>query len=609
MIAGSINRFAFSICATMAICIGAISSPVHAQEFKQDLLPPSMDINTLKEIDQSTPEGKKQYSSKVREINAKTKKFRDIALNALKGSADVTTNVKEFDLWFTKFEIPQLTLSDVESLRSLPVRRQKFEKLYLITPATNRAGDPNARKVAYERLVRLLLLPSLGKIVVNSDDPTYAPAVKVNALLMIGKLDLKQGKANSHAPIPLPEGMKFLVNVMRSTKLPSYLKPVAMVGLERHALLDSQLKNKASDEERKALQGICVSLLGGKPAEGGEDLDYWMKRKAAKILGFYRSPGPENKIANALINTVNDEDARTWLRYEAIEAYSKLRFPDDASAKAEAFTGEVAKLVLSSLRNEANYLQSERERLIVIKLRQNAAVVSATGIDVGPSMTSPESGDGYEAEMQRQEEERMMQEAEEAMMREEAAQMLLGGGDGITTLPTIEKAAQPVASPFKHEADDDELPEYKVHVSRLRLKTIARSLENVLADDGIAKHSKTANAKRSIDVLKAQLGWIKQTAEFGVQQPRVALTMDMISQLNRTADGLAREFKIKEVVPEKKEVVKATLTGTPKTETKVTKKGDTTKKGGGGEVSTKTPEKKKINRVNGAPEKTPDPFE
>jgi hypothetical protein len=536
----TVLRFAFWL-GTVAL----LSLPVCAQTYKTLPIPEAFDRTSADSI-----EDRRARAEKLKQIIARETEYRGLALSVLKGEQDLNANASKFDAWFNQVVFAQMTADDEESLRQLATRRSDFFNTYVSGPNNSSSGNSAAKKAAFEHLVRDVAFKTCSQIVINSDSPTYAEAVKINAMLIINDLNLVEGKHATNPPRPLPEAYRFIVNVINAPALPDYLKAAAMIGFERHASLDAQAPFLA-DADRVSGKTLCATLLGAKPADRSEDLHYWMQRKAARIAGMYGDPGAGNEIGAALARVMSDTKARLWLRLEAAQAYGNLKFPNPTDANAEAATKKLGQLTLSALRDEAAWLQSEIVRLeqIQIKRKETGKALRGGGTSAGSS-----EDDQMQMMMQIMEAERAAEAAkQQPAMSDEAMMMMMMGVDA----PKEKKDKEPeiVIKPsrFKHSfVKEKELPGYKLDVTRRRLKTLTMYLESSIGSNdtkGLARFAQAGEAKVSLDALRAALSQIEATAHMGVDDQYEAITQEMISSIAENADKLAASMGIREVKP------------------------------------------------------------
>ena len=541
------------ICLFAAIAMALLTGQaIRAQEYKE--LPVNESFSEAKL--EGLTGAELRNAEKTR--NDMIKEYRDNALQILKGAADVSTGQAKFDGWFQQVVIPEMTLGDPDSLRQLTERRASFFKMYFTDPSNTSSGNITFKRNAQRRLALDIALPMFSEIVTNNDAVSYAREVKINAMIVIAELNLSEGKQNDYPPVPLPEALTFMLNQFNAADTPDYLKALALIGIQRHALIDAQLKsNQVSDADRNRIKTLCVELLGDKPDDRSDDLHYWMQRKAASIAGAYGDP----IAAGALAKIMADTKARTWLRCEAANAYAKLQFAAPADAKGAESAQEIGKVALKALRDEVAYLQGEKLRLagLEMKRRETNPVAIESAVETG---SNKQGAQGNLEEMMK----KMGKGNEEndpknkQMNMEEMMKKMKESGGGPKTKDkekeSKRKADQPKpmrASKFKHVANSaEELPSYKLDISRRRLKTVAMYLDAAVGADeknGISRYCTDEASKEIAATLRKHIKNIESAAHLGVDDRYPAITLEMISTIALEADTLAGDMGIVEEKP------------------------------------------------------------
>ena len=206
----------------------------------------------------------------------------------------------------------------------------------------NLAGDPVARQDVAE------LAPA-------SED--FHPAVKLNAMLVLGDLNDKQprrGKPNTAEPRKLTQ--KDLVAYLESHEaLSDVLLVGALAGMRRQA-------NWEQDPSRKKrIANVVVSLVDlPESSKRNKNAVDWIRRQAIDILGTLGLPGERSRYVAKLYKIIRDDKAPLPLRVAATEALRKM----DLSSLPK---GKVAQLTQSLNQLAVDVCESE----ILDQLRQN----------------------------------------------------------------------------------------------------------------------------------------------------------------------------------------------------------------------------------------------
>jgi hypothetical protein len=149
----------------------------------------------------------------------------------------------------------------------------------------------------------------MGKIVIDQGQPPYHPAVRYNAILVIGQLDeqyaIERG-GNSRPPKPYPRATSALTKIVdrsSSGQFPPSVILGALVGLERHSRYRDSLEPGAAD----AMTAALLKLVNqDKPIqEMDSDAYAWLRLKAATALANLGSFGPNNSVHDGLVKLVD----------------------------------------------------------------------------------------------------------------------------------------------------------------------------------------------------------------------------------------------------------------------------------------------------------------
>ncbi len=146
---------------------------------------------------------------------------------------------------------------------------------------------------------------------------SYHPAVRVNAMLMIGELNRVE-----QPPTPLPEALDVMIAAVQSPKLSDAVRATALVGIKRHVVAG------ISDEEvRKKLTAALLKVAADDlPAGATRDGREWILRQALEILGRSGSVGENNAVFTLLAKTLSDAKLPLKIRTAAAESLGRLNY-------------------------------------------------------------------------------------------------------------------------------------------------------------------------------------------------------------------------------------------------------------------------------------------
>ncbi len=251
--------------------------------------------------------------------------------------AAYTRDKAEFDAYFQKYFFPAMTRSSPSDLAELgKLRVDLFKKFLWGTNNTDLQKD-----------LTDMAFNAMGKIVIGQGEPPYHPAVRYNAVLVVGLLDEQYGVdsgGNSRPPRPHPKATKALTTIVdRAATGNQFPPPVilgAIIGLERHSKYRDALAPGSADAMTAALLKL---IKHDKPIQEMDPAAYtWLRLRAASALAQLGTLGPNNAAHDALIKLVNDfknlDD-----RCSAAALLGKFKF-EGAKIDAPATTAALFKL-------------------------------------------------------------------------------------------------------------------------------------------------------------------------------------------------------------------------------------------------------------------------
>lgn len=210
-----------------------------------------------------------------------------------------------FDTYYQTFALPRWT--QPATLSKLP----DFRKELRVNLAQAKSGEVHdyLNSMALEFMKKLL-------------DAKYHPAVRVNAVLMIGDLNATEQTTSADAK-PLPEALKSLREIAEDPKQEEALRVAAMVGIQRHvaAGVEPEVKKSLTDA---MLKQLAVEIPEG-PAGVGLN---WLHGQAIDVLGRLGSLGENNAVYAAVLDSLSNRKRRLSFstRCMAAESLGRLNF-------------------------------------------------------------------------------------------------------------------------------------------------------------------------------------------------------------------------------------------------------------------------------------------
>jgi hypothetical protein len=216
-----------------------------------------------------------------------------------------TSEKERFNEYFNNYYFPDMTKFDETSLGRLGESRYFLFKKYLLA-TNNESLQSDLTALAYHKMMAIVANKDAAG---NKLSPGYHPAVRYNAILILGMLDKQYGietGAAKRSPKPLPDANAFLVKVVKfaadDVQLPPWLLLGALIGLDRHA----QFHDGLPPENIPPMTAALVKFVSReKPLqELDHEADAWFRMRAAAALAKLGSVGDKNSVHNALIKLI-----------------------------------------------------------------------------------------------------------------------------------------------------------------------------------------------------------------------------------------------------------------------------------------------------------------
>jgi len=290
------------------------------------------------------------------------------ALRAGKYEGDQKTTLQSY---YVKYALPIWTQQDSYNL--LPRLRNDLRTEL----RAGAAGEPHADAVG---LVLKFMTQAAGAAA------KCHPAVRCNAMLMIGELNEQESSSPTARPTPLPEAVPAMLAALTDANQIDAVRVAALVGLTRHARL-----GMASDDEQHrqklvaALVPALVQLVGTKtpPADRSADGHDWMRCQALEILGVLGVAGANGQVAKAIHAVAADKKEAMFVRMFAARALGYLNYTGVSGLDASAMGEAIAQLAMDACGRELPATPGEE---VVISRRHlraalHAAWLGLNGVD------------------------------------------------------------------------------------------------------------------------------------------------------------------------------------------------------------------------------------
>ncbi len=245
----------------------------------------------------STSAAAQQY--KIDQADEKALRSSQAALLCARGAPYTDAERVKVEEYFNKGFFPDMTRYEPAALGKLGDKRDRVLFRSYLWATSNQQLQSDITKWAFDAMKRMA-------------SPGYHPAVRYNAVLIIGMLDQEyaiEAGTNRRPPKPLPEANGFLVKIVNagaagSKVVPPVLVAGSLVGLERHARFREGLPR----ESVEAMTGAVLKMVTqDKPTmDMDRDVHAWMRLKAAGVLAQLGSVGTNNQVHDALVKMISD---------------------------------------------------------------------------------------------------------------------------------------------------------------------------------------------------------------------------------------------------------------------------------------------------------------
>ena len=265
-------------------------------------------------------------------VDAEANRFAGIAkTQCVRDASRYAADRAKFAEYFTKAYFPQMTGTSPEDLAKLGDARYNLFKSFFWATSNEQL----------QRDLTGLTFTAMAKILSPKNNPPYHPAVRYNAILIIGMLDEEYPRegANPRPSKPFPQATQVLTQLVDiATTTDRFAPPVilgAVIGLERHA----RFRDSLTPAQIQAMTAALLKLVNhDDPIQEMDRNAYsWLRVRAAGVLALLGNPGSNNNVHDAILKLVaelkNVDD-----RCAAVALLKKLDYKD---AKLDAATTTV----------------------------------------------------------------------------------------------------------------------------------------------------------------------------------------------------------------------------------------------------------------------------
>lgn len=232
----------------------------------------------------------------------------------------------EFDKWYLGYEFPTLTLDTPEALKDLYEGRKR-----LFRDELGRAENQQAK----EHLVNLAF--KFFQDVARED---YHPAVRYNAMLIVGDLNARESNRSGTGtpPLPLRAALDYMIKELKNPDQIDAVRLAALLGIARHVQIDAQADTFTAAEqipqtELQEIRTLALDLVRTREAPAGRTQDGhdWMRRRGVEILSWLAAAKLDQEIVDEIIARLSDSDENRSVRCEAALALNTVNYLPERS--------------------------------------------------------------------------------------------------------------------------------------------------------------------------------------------------------------------------------------------------------------------------------------
>lgn len=272
------------------------------------------------------------------QVDASLRSRGTIMSRYVKNPTGDPADAEQFKRYFTQYFFPAMTQPTPEGLELIgPMRSDLFRKYITVsTGATQRfLGD-----AAYNWARAKVAGP-------------YHPAVRYNALLILGRIDNEYVGPGVATPTPKPEANSMLYTigdrVLKSDdqdRYPQYLLVGSLIGMERHARYLSKLPNQ---QKSQTVRLLGTTLMNGPKGNYEPEIRDWIFLKAAQGLANTKNSSPA--ILRAITKRVADETVGLDARVEMAALLKDLE-PKAGTPGTDVITAAIKELAFDIAKHE-----------------------------------------------------------------------------------------------------------------------------------------------------------------------------------------------------------------------------------------------------------------
>ena len=313
----------------------------------------------------------------------KTRRTLEQQKNAIiRGALALEGNQALFDSWYRDYFFRSFTQPS-ELGKLAEKRRALLDDLRLART-----------KQVHDRLLHDLVFYYM-KGFVQTQKYKFHPAVRVNAMLIIGELNRTEASLQQRYADPLPEALDFMLAEFQNPAQSDAVRVAAQIGILRHATYDRARPpaQRISTATRSAIVREMLAVVKAKdpPAGRSREGHHWIQQRGIEILAALGAVGPVEEVNRAIEEMVTDQKAPMSLRCTAASALIHVETQQKTSI-------DPADLALKLGALAVQICHKELDRIAEQEKREREKQATGGGAYFAGGMYAPEAGGMYAPE-------------------------------------------------------------------------------------------------------------------------------------------------------------------------------------------------------------------
>ncbi|HIA62693.1 MAG TPA: hypothetical protein EYN93_07325 [Planctomycetaceae bacterium] len=275
------------------------------------------------------------------------------------------TNQQLLSGWYQNYHFALMTQAG--SMGDIDLQRLEFIKELTMICTDNDIHSHVVDQIAIPQMTAFL-------------QENYHPAVKYNAMLIIGQLNSQVVITNEGrtVPAPLPAALTFMVDAIKSGTETDAILLASWIGVLRHVRLN-RLNQQIAGSDVVTIAGEAMKLLNQTtpPANRSAGGQVWLQRRAIDVLAMIGQD--DQKILPKILSIMQDDKAAMSLRLTAARALKYFNYSPSTQVPVESTSNALGTLIVRICRNEIDRVDQEK----ALAALQEASGVSVDEGDMG----------------------------------------------------------------------------------------------------------------------------------------------------------------------------------------------------------------------------------